>query len=238
MTGKDLCTNILVELNIYGAADPPSPEDLNLVLTKVNRIFDSWNAKHQASYCETFADYTLTPALSPHTIGPTGVWVVAQRPVSLEDASLDDGSGVQSPIWVRDAAWYAGRTTPAQTGSRPTDVYYEKAWPNGKLFFWPVPTSAYTVALLSRTVLAALTLDTTFTMPPGYEDAITLTGMESAVGAFPGSVTQPSLKGDASMARAVIFSNNVDTPKLRTADAGMPGRGRGGYFNYRTGELE
>jgi len=239
VTGIDVLTTAFIESNIFGPADPIPPEDMAFALNKVNRLLDNWNAKRRAVYCDVFTTFTLVPSLSPHTIGPTGTFVTPQRPVSIESASLVVSAGLLQDIAVhQDAAWYASVSTPGVTGPLPTDVYYEKNWPLGKLYFWPVPTSAKQVELQSRVVLAALTLAGTFSFPPGYEDAITLTLGEALADAYPGSTAPAGLSRAAAAARTTIFGNNDETPALATRDSGMPGGSGGSSYNWMTGRNE
>jgi len=236
--GRDLVTDALLELNVYDAIDSIAPEDAAYVLRKLNRILDNWNAERPAVYADQFSTYTFTPALSPHTIGPSGTWVTSQRPVSIEGAMLlfNTAGNPQVRITLRDALWYESLSIQSITTQMPTDLYYEPDWPNGKLFFWPVPSAAYQVTLLTRLVLAKLALDDAFTLPPGYQDAITLTLCEDIAPTYEKQVA-PSLAKKASEARDRIFANNVVIPRLVTRDSGMPSAlgGNAGDGTYLTG---
>lgn len=236
ITARDLVTDALLELNIYDPSATISPEDAAYVLRKLNRILDNWNAERPAVYAEVFNSYTLTPALSPHTIGPSGTWVVTSRPVTIERVTLllNSTNSPQVDICVRDAAWYGGLTIPSLSTALPTDVYYAPEWPNGKLYFYPVPSSALAVVLWTRTILAKLALADAFTLPPGYQDALTLTLCEDIAPTYEKTVA-PSLAKKANEARDRIFSNNVEIPRLVTQDSGMPGGGRGGSGTYYSG---
>ncbi len=231
-TIRDLVTGAAAELRVARAGDVLAPAIADLGLTLVNEILDLWNADDRAVYTELFADYTLTPNLSPHTIGPTGTFVVASRPKSVIAASLNIGGNPASflPITVRDDPWYAALTVPGLTAAIPTDVYYEQDWPNGKLFFWPVPTTAYGVRLWSQTVLSAVTLATTFALPPGYQAALRLT-LAEWLGPAMGQAVSASTARRANEARALVFGDNDDVPRIATADAGIGGRqsARGGF---------
>jgi hypothetical protein len=237
MTTRDLLTDSLHELNVLAAGESLSASDAALMLGKLNRLLDNWNAERAAVYVDRFDSYTLVPSLSPHTIGPTGAtFTVTQRPVKIDGANLvlnTSTPDVRTPICIRDAAWYQELSVPDLTGSIPTDVYYEPAWPNGRLFFWPIPTTAYDVELQTRIVLASLELDTVFSMPPGYQDAITLTLAEQVARSF-GAVITEDLRFDARNARARIFANNDETPRL-TSDAPESASNGRPSFNYLTG---
>jgi hypothetical protein len=160
--------------------------------------------------------------------------------VTIESASLvlnTSSPDVLTPITLRDAQWWADQSVPDLTSDIPTDLYYEPTWPNGSLYFWPVPTTAYDVELEIRTVLAQVTLVTSLTLPPGYEEALVLSLAEKCARPF-GKELDQSLVRDADLARARIMANNVTTPRLHTRDAGMPhARPAGNFptFNYLIG---
>lgn len=236
ITGLTICSDALTELQVLGAGDVLSPEDAAFAISKLARIFDNWNAERPAVYADQFVQYPLTPALNPHTIGPTGTFVVPQRPVSIEGATLVFTNATNQPqrqIKIRNAQWYLELATPSLPMDVPSDLYYEPDWPNGNLFFYGVPKTAYKVELWTRGLLTALSLTDPFSLPPGYQDAATLTLAEELVGAYPAPPTHQDLLRRARKARDRVFANNVDIPRLQTADSGL---GRGGASGtYRTG---
>lgn len=239
MTTADLVADILLECGAIAAGETAPDVDTQFVLGKLNRLLDNWNAERAATYADAFNSYVLTASLQPHLIGPTGsvgFTSVTQRPVSIEGANIVQGTGTTAyrwPVSIRDKEWWLNQRVQGMTSVYPTDLYYEPDWPNGKLFLWPVPTTAYSLELLTRFILAATILTDTFTMPPGYRDAITLSVAEESCEGLsvpiPGTLPARALK-----ARARIFANNDEPPRIQTRDAGMPGAGAGG-FNYMTG---
>jgi hypothetical protein len=160
LTAADICRAALLDLNVFEPSDSVSNDDLAFVLTKLNRILDNWNADRTAVYADQFVTSTLTAALSPHLIGPTGslTFVVTQRPVSIEGAVLiyATANAPQVALTLRDAAWYRSLSIPSLSTAIPTDLYYEPDWPNGKLYFYPVPSAALRVTLWTRIVLSQL----------------------------------------------------------------------------------
>jgi hypothetical protein len=214
-------------VSILGVGEVLTPEDLAYGIVKVNRLLDQWNAQRRAVWCDLYTPFVFTPALSPHTIGPSGTWVVAQRPVTIESLELVIGVA-HTPIVQRDRQWYSALPVTTTTTTMPTDVYYEPDWPNGKLYFWPVPSSASTVVVSIRQILTALTDNGTYTFPPGYQEALTLSLAESLGTAYPGAAVTPELVRRATDARALVFDNNTETRRIATVDAGMPGSDRAG----------
>jgi len=238
-TALNLCEDAAFEIGVKGEGNSLTTADANYLLGVFNRLINKWNAQREAVWASRFDTFTLVPALSPHTIGPaasTPTWTLAQRPVGLDNASLILSGGslpIYCDITVRDAQWWSAQTTPTLSTSIPTDVYYQPDWPLGKLYFWPVPTTAYDVDLQTRVLVDEVELTTVISFPPGYRDAFTLTVAERSCRAFGRPVT-PDLRADAAQARAVIFANNDVTPRLATQDAGLPS-GQGTYLNWRSG---
>lgn len=240
MTVSDLITEALVEIRYARAGDTLAPDDATTALAIFNRLLDAWNAERRAVYASAFATYVVTPNLQPHTIGPSGTFTVTQRPVSLDGASciLNVGTSAQLnlPVVLRDAEWWNSQRTPRLANQLWTDLYYQADWPNGSIYLWPIPTIAYSLQLQTRVLLAEVALTDTFTLPPGYREALTLTLAEQLASPF-GQILAPQTVQFAAMARARIFANNDSIPNIHTRDSGMPqSRGKNRtQWNYRIG---
>lgn len=236
VTIRQVITDALTDLTVLQEGEAASDTQALLALRHLNMLLDEWNADRLKVPADQWLTFTLTPSLSPHTIGPIGAtWSTSQRPVTIEGASLiyPGSTSVYQTLNLRDAAWWHEQTTPELATSIPTDLYYDPTWPNGSLYFWPVPTTAYQVELWCRVVLAQVVLSDEFSMAPGYKSAVTFTLAEYL--AVPWAVpVPPALAHRAMLARARVFANNDPTPRLATDDAGMPARQRPS-FNYLTG---
>lgn len=242
-TFRTIATEAAQELGAIAAGEVLDAADASVILGKIRRLLNNWNADRRAVYATAFDTYTLVPNTSPHTIGPSGAtWTATIRPVSLEGANLvlsNGGTPTNLQIKVRDAQWWLAQTVPTIATTVPTDVYYQPDWPNGKLYFWPVPTAAYDVQLMTRVLLNDVPdLDTTFTLPPGYHDAIVLSTTEACTGNLFGVALTPDLVQKAREARSRIFDNNDTDPRLKTKDSGMQASsGRRGDFNFWSGQV-
>lgn len=237
---QTIVNDAMTELGIYQPGQAPSGDDAAFVLGKLNRLFDNWNAAGKAIYAAGFSTFALTPGLNPHTLGPdSATWTATQRPQTIDGMNLLLGSGTslqRLPIWVRDREWWQTVILPNLPSEIPTDCYYEPSWPNGKLYFVPVPTTAYNVEIRTNLVLAQVALTDSFWMPPGYRDAVTLTLAESIAPTFlRGTPIPAQTKTDARNARALVFDANDMTPRISTIDTGMPGSRARSTYNYQTG---
>lgn len=231
---QSICEAAAQELNIIMPGENLSANDGAVVLKRLNWLLGNWNTKRHALYTVTLTSYTLTPALQPHTIGPTGTFVVANRPVSIEAAHLVYTGGVRMRIGITtDPQDWADLSLPAQTSSLPSSLYYRPDAPNGSLFLWPVPDTAYGIELLTRAPFGQVLLTDAIELPDGYPLALTLSLAELIATPF-GREVPPALEKAARMARADVYANHDPSPRLITLDAGMPGSRRWGRGSYLT----
>lgn len=237
-TGRDLIEQALIELMIYAPGDSIPGDEARYGLSKLTRLLDNLNADRQAVYANTFTAYTITPSLQPHTIGPSAAtWTATQRPETIDGANLiltTVSPSIRVPLSIRDKEWWLNQTVQGLTSSIPTDLYYDKAWPNGNVNIWPVPTVAYQVELLARIVIAQMALTDVVSFPPGYLDFIILTLAKDMAGGFEKSVS-PDLASRQNEAKVRVYSNNLFTPRMRTADGGQSTVRNASSYNYLTG---
>lgn len=236
-TGLELVTDAFTERNVFSVGDTIPSADSTYAISLANRIIDAWNARGVTAFSTDISTHVMTANLQPHLIGPSGTtnFVVTPRPMKIEGANLVVGSGtsaVRYPITIRDRQWWLALSTPGVTSTIPTDLYYDPTVTNGSIYLSPIPSSAGTLELQIRRPLVAITSGGTYALPPGYQDALTLTIAERLPVGF--GPVPPDLPRQASLARGVIFGANVKAPRLATHDAGMPGGG-GGYFNWLSG---
>lgn len=232
--------NALIEAQWLAAGEPPEAQDAQFVLGKINDLLDEWSAQERYVYAYLFSLFTLTPNLSPHTIGPAAgaTFSLPQRPVRIDGAAivLQNANGTTTDIPVnttRDKDWWNFVRIKNLANSIPTDLYYEPDIPNGSLFFWPVPNTNYQCRIESWEVVAQFkTLNDALLLPPAYRKAITLSIAEELDG--PRS-EDPKLAHKAAEAREACWSNNSQSPTMSTMAAGMPTKDSHTRFNFLDG---
>lgn len=218
-----LLNDAAAELNVQAGL---TPADQNLMLIRLNQILDNWNVDRTAVWCDIFTEFTFTPNLSPHTIGPSGAtWTMAIRPEKLTACALNintSSPNLYIPITVIGREQYESIAQPGIAAGIPYAVYYERDFPNGKLYFYVVPSIAYKARLTTSTLLSAATLSTdmAITFPPGYQNALMLTLAEDCATPF-GRQVMPMTTEKARAARARIFNANIEVPVLITKPAGL-----------------
>lgn len=220
-----------------------SKNELQDGLLFLNQLVDQWSARGCYAWTTTFLTYpALTPGYNPVRIGPNLVppdFAATPRPVRLQSAQLilnTSNPVVTLPINLRDAAWYAAQTVKTIQTSVPTDLYYEPDFPNGSLYFWPVPDFPYGVILEVWVQLQQFqTLCDCFIAPPAYLASITLTLAEELSDIW-GTQAPPNLARRAMKARDALQSNNNLAPRIKSADFGTMSRPKAD-FSYMTGTL-
>jgi hypothetical protein len=228
-----IIANALAGHNIYLPGESVPPAAAETCRSLLNQIIDAWNADAGASVAEVFTPFNTTPNLQPHTVGPTGVWVLPVRPVAIDAAALALGNGQWAEIAVHDdGAWWNGRTPIA--GAPITALYYSADLPNGSIYLDGAPTGISTVRLMTRTVLTAVLLTQSITLAPGGELALTLTLQEAIAEPFHATIS-PALERRAGQARGKYFKNNLRIPTLSAAGQGAPGMQHDGSWDYRIG---
>lgn len=165
--------------------------------------------------------------------------IPSTRPVKIVNANiiLNPTSGPESytrvPMRIVDHDWWANQRVPKIQTDLPTHLYYQPDWPNGSMFLWPVPDVGYPVEIETWTNLTNFpNLTQTFTMPPGYEDAITYSLAERLCPSFGRPIDQ-TLVALGRNARGLIQGNNVKAPTITTQDYGLPkGEPTRPYWNW------
>lgn len=242
----NIIEDALLEIGAYGPGDlPVTGSDATLAMRIINRELDAWAALKRFVWVYIFQVFTLTPGHFPNLIGPglaapDFAWPI--RPPRIPGAALILNSStpnVDLPITMRDKDWWQNQRVKTLSTNVPTDCYYEKDFPNGALNFWPVPATGYGVRLQLPTPILqfALPFDSPFSMPPGYKKALVLTAALRFCRPW-GRPIPDGLAADAAQARADVFSNNIKSPRIASADIGGSGGsgGRRSGFNYYSGQ--
>lgn len=244
-TARDIIKNAMYEVNILAAGEEPSNDDANFCLSKLNRQFDNWNAESLFIFGTFFFQGTLTPGKNPHTMGSAGSGadfiVPTARPPRIDLANLvltDQSPVIYRPIDIVDEAWWMALAIPDLQTSIPYKLYPNYGWPLAQLYLWPVPTKNYDIRLNLWTLFSSLALTDTFTLPPGYEDAVTLSLAESIAPAF-GAVISPEIANAAMAARARVKSLNSEASPMMCDSAvqSLDSRPSASIANFLSGIL-
>lgn len=230
-----ILTDALVNISAIQLGASPSAPVAALALGKLNALLDEWNAYRPATWCEKYEDFTLSHASNPYSIGSSSAdFSVDQRPVTIDGMGIVSGSFVR-PVWPCSYDFLLSNGNLALSGWA-SRYYYEPDYPNGYLYFRPIPAVGDVVRVFTRKLLAQVTMSEILSLPPGYRSAITGTLTEMIATPL-GRDVPAQITRLAAIARQRIFDNNTVIPTMSTnlAAAGMSRRQQGTGFDYRIG---
>lgn len=206
-TAADIIRDALKALAVLAAGETLGADDQADGIRALNLLLGSWANERILVHGTRRATYTLTPSLSPHTIGSGGT-LNTTRPLRIDGAGvIPVGSTNETPLKILTDAEYQAIPDKALTEVSPQRLWVEWTHPTAKLWFWPVPTTAATLALYTWSRIAEFAASDTVTLPDGYEDALI---HALALRLAPSYGVQPStqLVQNAMDAKAAIMRTN------------------------------
>lgn len=244
MTYLDLITACLRANGVTASGETPTGDEANDALQVGNSMLDSWNAESLFIYSSLIQEFTLTPAKNPHTIGVTAnspdFTVTGQRPVRIDQANLiltDVTPNIYRPLKIVDDSWWMNNPVPSLSTQIPYYLFYNEAWPNGQIYLWPVPSTAYGIRLNMWTPLIQFpALTTAISLPPGYEEALKYNlCVRLAAEGF--GILNPATAELAVESKARIQALNLQAPSMQCDGAvqSMDSRPRASIANFLSG---
>ena len=237
-TGADICSRAAKYAGILAAGEVLAAEDAADIIDIGNGLLDSWAADRLFIFATTISTFALTSNVQSYSIG-TGATFNTTRPAVIENANIlitSQTPNVRRPLFLmKDEDWMGISIRPLPTPSIPTALYYSRDYPNGTIYFWPVPQSGLSVELELWTPLAQFAdLTTAFSFPPGYYEAITL-GIAVRLMTPEWGINEvpPSIAALARESRARIEALNSNPPPNLHVDAGLQGTRQGAAGQQR-----
>lgn len=239
-TGQTLIDEALRDLGIIASGAAGDATESAECLIKLNRMLNSWEIDGFMIFTIQRTTHTLTPALNPHTIGPSGTFNV-DRPVRIYGAGVTlSGEDVETPLDIFET-WRDYQAIPDKTiSTTPRALYYDGDYTSARanIFLYPVPDAADTLVLYSPLRLgSSLALGTTISFAPGYEQCI-LYNLEVLLAPSYGvsDAKLARIEKLARIAKAEVSRQNSRTPNMQTADFGVS-PGGAAWRDYRVGPI-
>ena len=203
-------------------------------LDVLNDMIEAWNLQRLIIYQITRESFALTPSKNPHTIGlsvaggPAGDLGVV-RPPRIDSASvLVQNSEYPMRIMSRDE--YQGIPEKTITTTFPTELWYERDWPLGKIWLYPVSSESVELILyLWRQLDSGMALGDRFNVPPGYLRALKYNLAVELASEF-GRTPRPDVSRIARQSKALLGNLNTSSERrYMRPDPTVPGVSRGRY---------
>ena len=217
-TVSTLVADAMFLAKVLGQDQTASSGDTNLVLRCLNRMLDSWSNEKLMIFTrdsETFSTIAGQQAYLTSILA-------AGRPIAI-DAMRLTLSGVDYAVGQIDVGKW--NSIPVKNvSSIPSVFFYDAAYPNASIFFYPIPHAVFTVTVYAQRVLSApLAMATNLAMPPGYEAAI-VAGLAVEIWGFFKSTPMPAMMASqANSARSVIKRTNYTPMEMETGMGGSNG---------------
>ena len=178
-TAEDMIESSMRLIGAIGRGQTAADQEHEEGLKVLNRLLDSWNQRRELIYEVSRNEATLTANQNPHTIGlavggGSDGDIAVVRPQMIEEASIiPDGSNFELPVNVLTRAEYRAIPNKELSAPYPTELWYEREWPLGKIWLYPEPSgAAELVFYVWKQLPSGMELDDRFSVPPGYRQAI------------------------------------------------------------------
>lgn len=224
-TARTLIADALGDIGVLDPMETMTAESAQHGLRTLNRIIDRWQA--QRLYVWATTDVVATVSGASATIGP-GLQFNTPTPQSLQPGCYFVRSGMSYPLPIWKVEDYNAVILKAQAGEYPQGIYYNAK--DGVVRVWPVPSAPleYHLQVFMRLPVFA-DLDTDYSFPDGYQDALFYTLCERLPAAY-NLQPSPLAVSEAAKARRVIKAGNSEIPVLQI------GSGQSGRLNILTNQ--
>ena len=214
--------------------------ELSAGIVALNAMLESWNLQKPLVYQIAREAFPLS-SQNPHTIGiafaggSNGDFAVA-RPPKIQSASVISGTIERDVEILSDAKWQ--RIPNKGTSSNyPNRLWYERAWPLGKIWLYPEPSGSTSLVLnLWKQLASGLLLADHFSVPPGYLRAIRF-NLAVEIASEWGQRPPEYVVRISKESKASIASVNRNKPSPMRSDVITVLIGsRGGHYDIESGE--
>lgn len=213
-TARTILTAALRDIRVLGAGDAMTDDDGQDALYQLNNMLDSWWLERLAVYAiRSDSGLTWTGAAQSMTVGSGGGFNIT-RPFRITNVVFTFNS-IDYPVKrILSRAEYDAIPYKVAQASFPDFVFYDAAYPLATIYGYPIPSAALTTAIESwQQIQSFTTLDSTISLPPGYERAIQKNvALELAPAYGPSAQPSADLLRQAAQSKANI--KNVNAPKM------------------------
>lgn len=192
---------VLRLIGVVAQGETSPADDSTNLLEAMNAMLDGWRNDKLMVYALKDISITLINGTATYTIGATG-GTVDTAPVKVESAYVRD-SGVDYYLRQITDAEYQAKSEKSITTDIPAEFLFTHTHPNSTVTLYPVPTVANTLVIRVWTPFTAVALADTYSLPPGYEDAIIYNLCMRIYPEYPALAINPDIK---ELARTTLAS--------------------------------
>jgi hypothetical protein len=222
ITPKTLINQALKKANVLGVGQTAGAEDINDAFLELNLMLAEWQTDRFLVYQTVDVSCAATGAQS-YTIGPGMNFDVA-RPDRIEQAfARQNPTGSPTPVDYPLETLFSredyDRIRLKSLGSWPQAIYYDRGFPTGSVFVWPIPNSTFELHLTLMQQLQQFTNPAqAVNLPPLYNRAI-LYNLTVVLYPMYGLQPNPVVVQLAKKALNRLRGTNAEIPRLVCGDA-------------------
>ncbi len=240
MTVLDLIKRASIMAGTLAQGEELDAAEAEYGLNTLNDMLDLWSVDRLTiPKRDRIGPFNLVSGTQSYAIGAGGAWD-APRPMWIDSAGLIDllpGDDVEIPMTPLTLKEWARVRVKSIQSSLPRRYFYDKTYPLGTFYAYPVPNEANQVALYVPVAVAEFaTTDVVVSLPPGYRLAAI---SNLAVLLAMGNVDLPAeVASIAAGSYAAIKAGNVEAhmdPLVCDTALLNP---IGGMWNWLTGDTE
>ncbi len=228
-TALQLITGSMRLIEAVESGEAPTTDEQTDALAVLNQLLDSWSIQGLAVYRREFSPYVTVAAQASYVIGAGEEWDGA-RPTAISDAYVTIND-IDYPLDILTDSQYAAEPNKTLQASMPTGIYYDPAYPDGRVYVVPVPDAALTITLVHDEAFTALaSVSTSLSFPPGYERALRYALAVELAPEF-GKTPSPIVMRNADEAMGLIKARNIQ-PAFASFDTTLTGGGGCSYADF------
>lgn len=233
MKARDFLSRSFRLIGVIGSGDTLSADDANDGLSTLNDLIDSWSNEKLMVPREVREEFALTPGVQSYQIG-NGAAFNSIRPMEILRASILIDTQ-EHPVTLLTKELWPNVFDKSISSAIPTNLYFERTYPNATLHVWPKPTVDYKIVLYSWKPLEKIeTLDDDLIFPPGYARALRYSLAIELAPEY-GRPIDTAIAAIAEQAKDAIKTVNSD-PQYMTVDNALT-YNRRSNFNIYTGDM-
>ena len=226
-TALDIINRSMRLIGVLESGETATASEAQDALAVLNEMLDAWNLESLVVFSIDALEFTLVVNQGTYTVGVGGNFNTT-RPVKIESVTFRDITqtpNLDIPLRTLNDDDYESIGLKALKSTWPQAYYYDRAYPLGNLFLWPVPTLANKIVLnLWHPLTQIAALSTTVDLPPGYRRALQYNLAVELAAEYSATITAV-VAGLALASKAQLKDTNAVTPELSLQEVPMTVRG-------------
>jgi hypothetical protein len=233
---RDLVRLSMLNIGVLAEGEDPSASQLQDAISSLNMMLDTWSTQKLFIYSIAQEVFNVVGGQQLYTMGPGGNFNTT-RPIYIETASMRIQYGtpqqIDIPLPIFNIDQWARISVKNTQSVFPTRLYFDTAYPQARLYFWPIPQQTNEVYITSWKPLGSFTTaEADFELPPAFVEAV-MYSLATRLCPMYGKSASPEIIGFAQSARASLKTSLSKSYLMRADDGLLP---PDKVFNYLTGE--